>query len=131
MLYHKLCCYADTSSLFIIYLTTVQPHLEYASSVWDPYLKKDIEAIEHVQKFGLKVYLKDWHFSYDNLLNIANIPTLASRKQQLKLCELFNIINGDQKSISIHSKSKIVVLAVFNGMLVRSTQVQCKFSQTL
>ena len=64
----------------------VWPHLEYASSVWDPYLKKDIEAIEHVQKFGLKVCLKDWHSSYDNLLNIANIPLLASRRQQLKLC---------------------------------------------
>ena len=24
-------------------------HLEYARSVWDLYLKKDIEAIEHVQ----------------------------------------------------------------------------------
>ena len=60
MLYHKLYCYANTSSLLIFYLTTVQPHLEYASSVWDPYFKKDI-------------------------LNVANIPTLASRRQQLKL----------------------------------------------
>jgi len=59
MLYHKLYCYADTSSLLIIYLTTMQPHLEYASSVWDLYLKK-------------------------NILNVANIPTLASRRQQLK-----------------------------------------------
>jgi len=60
MLYHKLYCYADASSLLIIYLTTVQPHLEYANSVWDPYLKKDI-------------------------LNVANIPALASSRQQLKL----------------------------------------------
>ena len=94
MLYRKLYCYADTPSLLKLYLTTVRPHLEYASSVWDPYLKKDIEAIERVQKFGLKVCLKNWHCSYDNLLNIANIPTLASRRQQLKLGQLFNIING-------------------------------------
>jgi len=86
MLYRKLYCYADTPSLLKLYLTTVWPHLEYASSVWDPYLKKDIEAFEHVQKFGLKVCLKNWHCSYDNLLNIANIPTQASRRQQLKLC---------------------------------------------
>jgi len=65
-----------------------------ASLVWDPYLKKDIEAIECVQKFGLKVYLKDWHCSYDNLLNVANIPTLASRRQQLELHQYFNIINA-------------------------------------
>jgi len=38
-----------------LYLTTLWLHLEYASFVWDPYLKKDTEAIERVQKFGLKV----------------------------------------------------------------------------
>ena len=37
-----------------LYLTTVRPQLEYASSVWDPYLKEDIETIERVQKFGLR-----------------------------------------------------------------------------
>jgi len=94
MIYCKLYCYSDTPSFLKLYLTTVRPHLEYASSVWDPYLKKDIEAIERVHKFGLKVCLKDWHCSYDNLLNIANIPILAYRRQQLKLCQLFNIING-------------------------------------
>jgi len=44
--------------------------------------------MERVQKFGLKVCLKDWHCSYYNLLNVANIPTPASRRQQLKLCQL-------------------------------------------
>ena len=28
------------------YLSLVQPSLEYASSAWDPYLIKDIKAIE-------------------------------------------------------------------------------------
>ena len=94
MLYHKLHCYADTPLLLKHYLTTMQPHLGYASSVWDPYFKKDIEAMERVQKFGLKVCLKGWHCSYNNLLNVANIPTPASRRQQLKLFQLFNIINS-------------------------------------
>ena len=65
--------------LLKLYLTTVLPHLEYASSVWDPHLKKDTEDIEHVQKFALKL----WYCSYYNLL--TNIPTLAFRRQQLKL----------------------------------------------
>ena len=55
MPYRKLYRYTGTPSLLKLYLTTVWPHLEYASSVQDPYLKKDIEAIECVQKFGLKV----------------------------------------------------------------------------
>jgi len=52
---------------------------------------KDLEC---VQKFGLKVCLRNWHCSYDNLLNVANIPTLASRRQQVKDHQLLNIING-------------------------------------
>ena len=47
-----------------------------------------------VQKFGLKVCLTDWHCSYNNLFHVSNIPTLASRRQQLELCWLFNIISG-------------------------------------
>ena len=54
MLYRKLYCYTDTPALLKLYLTTVRPQLEYASSVWDPYLKEDIETIERVQKFGLR-----------------------------------------------------------------------------
>ena len=59
--------------------------MEYTSSVWDPYLKKNIDAIEHVQKFALKVCLKDWHSDYDTLLNSANVLALAARRKALKL----------------------------------------------
>jgi len=30
--------------------TMVRPHVEYANSIWSPYKKGDIEAIEKVQK---------------------------------------------------------------------------------
>jgi len=36
ILYNKLYCYTDTPILLKLYLTTVQPNLEYGSSVWDP-----------------------------------------------------------------------------------------------
>jgi len=81
---HSECCFlllsrkSTPTPLLKLYLTTVRPHLEYASSVWDPHLKKDTEDIEHVQKFALKL----WYCSYYNLL--TNIPTLAFRRQQLK-----------------------------------------------
>jgi hypothetical protein len=32
------------------YLAPVRPHLEYASSVWDPHLQKHIQQIEMVQR---------------------------------------------------------------------------------
>ena len=40
----------DNRTFSLLFKALVRPHLEYASSVWSPYKKKDIEAIENVQK---------------------------------------------------------------------------------
>ena len=84
MLFRKFYCHTDSHSLLKLYLSTVRPHLEYASSVWDPYLKKNIEAIEHVQKFALKVCLKDWHSDYDTLLISANVPPPSYQEESIE-----------------------------------------------
>ena len=67
--------------------------LPTTTSVWDPHLKKDIERLEGVQKFGLKVSLKQWRCGYEDLLQLANLPTLASRRKHLKLCLLYSMVN--------------------------------------
>jgi len=45
--------------------------------------------LESVQKFGLKVCLKQWHSTYGNLIDQAGIPSLAVRRKLLKLCQLY------------------------------------------
>ena len=50
--------------------------------------------LQSVQKFGLKVCLKQWHSIYENLIDQAGIPSLAVRRKLLKLCQLYNILNG-------------------------------------
>ena len=56
---------------------------------------KDIDLIEDVQKFTLKVCLKSWNISYSELLEQANLPTLKARRQEAKLCHLYKIINAE------------------------------------
>ena len=38
-----------------LYVSLVRPHLEYAVSVWKPRLRRDIDALERVQKRALRI----------------------------------------------------------------------------
>ena len=49
--------YMDYKTFMLLFKALVRPHLEYASSVWSPYKKKDIEAIEN-KKEPPKYYQK-------------------------------------------------------------------------
>ena len=110
MLFQKFYCHTDSHSLLKLYLSTVHPHLEYASSVWDPYLKKNIDAIEHVQKLALKVCL--------NLIghNVTYyLPLLSARDSRLLVSDYsdwhqvyslstqqsYNNIQQHQKSLNL------------------------------
>ena len=53
MLYRQFYQDADTTTLKQLYVSNIRPHLEYACQVWDPYLQKDIDMLESVQKFAL------------------------------------------------------------------------------
>ena len=39
-----------TSGFMLLYKNMIRSHLEYCNSVWSPYRKYDIEAVEKVQK---------------------------------------------------------------------------------
>ena len=43
------------------YTTMVRPTLEYATTVWDPYLQKDIKAVEQVQSRAACYVLQSSH----------------------------------------------------------------------
>jgi len=40
----------DAQSFLIIYKGFVRPHLEYATQAWSPYLRRDIDCLEKVQR---------------------------------------------------------------------------------
>ena len=49
---------SSSATLFKLYKALIRPLLEYAGVVWDPYLVKDIVAVENVQKFALRACSK-------------------------------------------------------------------------
>ena len=69
-----------------MYLALVRPHTEYASQVWDPHPQKDIDQLECVQKFALRMCAKQWDLGYAELLNRFKVSSLGDRRNYLSLC---------------------------------------------
>ena len=65
-------------------LSCIRPHLEYACTVWDPHLTKDITLPENAQKFACKICCKSWVMDYESMLTYLDIPSLQQRRLQLK-----------------------------------------------
>ena len=80
LLYRRFSSNVCSERLLEMYKTLVRPHLEYAAPVWDPHLLKDINSVENVQKYGLKMCLKRWDLGYQELLHLTQIPTLENRR---------------------------------------------------
>ena len=95
IIYHKISKNTnDPLTLLRLYTALVRPHLEHAAQVWNPYLEKDIQCIENVQKFALRICAKDYTVSYVHLLDVFLLPSLKNRRLYLSLCSFYSIVNG-------------------------------------
>ena len=76
----------------------VRPYLEYASSVWDPHLKKHVKQIEGVQRRAAR-FVKNCYTrepgTVTNLLNELNWIPLKVRRTISRLTLFHKAIHGD------------------------------------
>ena len=94
LLHRNFATHSPPSVMLKLYKSFIRPKLEYASIVWNPHLKCIIKDMEKVQKFALKVCLKQWDYSisYLELLKRAELPTLGQRRALASLHHLFKIM---------------------------------------
>ena len=59
-----------------------------------PFLIKDIQKLESVQRFALKMCCKSWTFSYSENLQQSSLPELFFRRKYLSLSYFYNLVNG-------------------------------------
>ena len=78
--------------LGMLYKALVRPHLEYASTVWSPQLKRDQDSIERVQRRATKLVPELKHLPYTARLQHLKLPTLAYRRRRADLIETYRII---------------------------------------
>ena len=75
-------------------LRTCCPRVESILSKSKILLVKDIEKLDSVQGFPLKVCLKSWDGPYSDYLQACNLPHLVDRRKMLCLMYLYKAVNG-------------------------------------
>ena len=80
------------------YLALVRPVLEYGAVVWDPHLKKDIDKLERVQRSAARFIAGNYRTTtpgfVTKILDQNQLPTLQSRREDLRLTFFFKIVKG-------------------------------------
>ena len=77
-----------------LYKSLLRPVLEYAAPVWNPYLAKDVLALEKVQRRACRLALgqKRGEMDYDDRLRKLKCPTFETRRLYLSLVECYKIV---------------------------------------
>jgi ribonuclease P/MRP protein subunit RPP40 len=77
-----------------LYKCLIRPRLEYAVQAWRPYLQKDIDLIEGVQRRATKLVVGMREKSYEERLKFLDMTTLETRRVRGDLIEVFKIMKG-------------------------------------
>ena len=77
-----------------LYKSLVRPHMDYCSPVWRPYLQKDINMLEKVQRRATRMVEGYRGLDYFSRLKGMKLTTLETRRLRADLLEVFKIVNG-------------------------------------
>jgi len=65
--------------MMMMYQTLVQPKLEYCVQAWRPYLMKDTDLLEKVQKRATRLIINDRGLMHRERLKKLGLTTLETR----------------------------------------------------
>ena len=115
----------------LLYTTYIRPHLEFAISAWNPYLKKDINLLERVQRQVTKHVHTIKHLTYSERCIAFGLSTLVSRRERGDLIQMYKIINNIDH-VSWHTKPTLRPpsprhRSYYVGEMVKNCDIRNKF----
>ena len=82
----------------LAYISLIRSSLEYGTTVWDPYLKQDVDRVERVQRQAARFIKRDYRTRdtgcVGHMLQELNLPPLQERRKQQRLTTLHKIVKG-------------------------------------
>ena len=76
-----------------VYKVFVRPHLEHAVPAWSPWLRKDVDALEKIQRRATR-RISDIHGTYPERLQQLDLTTLEERRLRGDAIEVFKYLRG-------------------------------------
>ena len=92
--------YKENSLIVPLYKAIVRPHFEYYIQAWSPYLRKDIDMLEKIQRRATKLIPGLRDLTYEERLKECGLTTLETRRLRGDQIEVFKILNGYENNDS-------------------------------
>ena len=86
--------YRSAKTLVPLYKTFVRPKLDYAAAVWSPWMEKDIEMLEKVQKRLVRMISDTNGESHEERLKSVGLTSLKDRRKRGDAIETFKTLRG-------------------------------------
>ena len=86
--------YMEVDMFKPLYATLVRSKMEFAVQAWSPYLKKDIDMLEKVQRRATKLVPAISHLPYEERMKILDLTTLEERRRRGDMIEVYRILHG-------------------------------------
>ena len=84
--------YRDKTHFVKLFTSRVRCHLEYAIQAYNPWLAKDIEVLEAVQRRAIR-QVRGLHGSYEEKLKQCGLTLLVDRRVRGDLIQAYKIVN--------------------------------------
>lgn len=119
--------YIERDSFVLLYKALVRPHVEYGNTIWYPFLRKDIECVEKVQKRATKLVPQLKDLTYTERLKKLKLPTLAHRRRRGDMLQTFKIIKGIE-NIPSERFFSVITTSTTRGHSFKLEKPRCRTS---